>query len=925
MSGEEPADKLAAGTDSTMSESGVPTGPASTEQQPGQDLQAGPAQQAGESETVENVRALMQQLAAAATESAAPAVQPRRILTRTGAARRRASEATLMTSINQMELNTTWDNVHTHEESVRQMLRALEMDHHDYIQKEKLDINLEPEKSYINEFQAKVDRAFKKHRAKLQFTEDVVREPLLGGVEGTTAGQQHQPDEEQIRRLVDGLGVHKSASEVGSTTSRLSRGPALMHRIKGLQKKIQAKATAVERVLSHEGIEKNPRAVAKAGVHWSTIEVLRCEYQSALDEACECLGEEEIAEVLEEDEKQLDWMVTIEARLDELQILNISPAKGSEALANRGFIQETDKMEKPWEKMGMSMNEYILATEMANADNARKWEEDKAEKLRKDLEAMKKGSEDMDYRNFLQLQTQANMENERRLREQQEKTRSLEAEIEQLRLGGGRKERPVSDPKSAMRLPACAPPKFTGISIEYLTWKRTWTQTMGKSYVQEVQLMQLKTSIPARTAILIGLTEIRTMEDFWAQMDKEFLDYNALSRAAIQDIKSLDRKDNRFPQMMLTKLTMHKKNLEQSNMSHRVTSDDMIREQWLPMLPTMAKEDWLKTPVRIPPLWPHFETFLETQAEACRQRERLLFTGTDNQDTQKKCQKCKSSFHTTENCKRRYCETCRTYDCKCKRQSRGGNFTENYCNICNEKHPFEKHTKSVYERNHKGNPVAHKLHMQSASQCRRCIKDIRDSPQTCGACGQLGKPGEKLHCYDHCNEFLKAEPDERLKYVLKFGDCTLCLLRDHNTDSHMGRYAGKGEKAVTCSVWDKQTNSTCSSIQNVAFHGSSSHRQTNQKGFHTKAFPTDGQSHQGTGTATIRKEWEKAAKVSRKTEMEEASRLLLEPEVDGDEILLLVQEVTLVTGLERKQTKSSVFHDRGSTCSSDWGSGYNLG
>jgi phage-related tail fiber protein len=80
---EDSGDKQAAGTDSTMSESGVPTGPASTEQQPGQDQQAGPAQQAGESETVENVRALMQQL-----ESAAPAVQPRRILTRTGAARR---------------------------------------------------------------------------------------------------------------------------------------------------------------------------------------------------------------------------------------------------------------------------------------------------------------------------------------------------------------------------------------------------------------------------------------------------------------------------------------------------------------------------------------------------------------------------------------------------------------------------------------------------------------------------------------------------------------------------------------------------------------------------------------------------------------------------------------------------------------------
>ena len=194
-----------------------------------------------------------------------------------------------MTSINQMELNTTWDNVHTHEESVRQMLSALEMDHHDYIVKEKLDISLEPEKSYMNEFISKVDRAFKKHRAKLQFTEEAVREPLQGGVEGTTSGKQQQPDEEQIRRLVDGLGEHRSASEVGSTTSRLSRRPALMHHIKRLQRTIKAKATAVERVLSHEGIEKIPRAVAKAGVHWSTIEVLRCEYQSALDEACECL------------------------------------------------------------------------------------------------------------------------------------------------------------------------------------------------------------------------------------------------------------------------------------------------------------------------------------------------------------------------------------------------------------------------------------------------------------------------------------------------------------------------------------------------------------------------------------------------------------------------------------------------------------
>ena len=53
--------------------------------------------------------------------------------------------------------------------------------------------------------------------------------------------------------------------------------------------------------------------------------------------------------------------------------------------------------------------------------------------------------------------------------------------------------------------------------------------------------MQLKLSIPTRTSNLIGLSDIRTMTDFWSHMDNEYLDYNALSRSAIADVKNLDR------------------------------------------------------------------------------------------------------------------------------------------------------------------------------------------------------------------------------------------------------------------------------------------------------------------------------------------------------------------------------------------------
>ena len=109
------------------------------------------------------------------------------------------------------------------------------------------------------------------------------------------------------------------------------------------------------------------------------------------------------------------------------------------------------------------------------------------------------------------------------------------------------------DPKSAMRLPTCPPPKFSGANVDYIPWKRTWEVTMGKSYMEEVQLMQLKLSIRARTSNLIGLSDIRKMTDLWSHMDKEYLDYNALSRSAIADVKSLDRKDSRFLQMMKAK------------------------------------------------------------------------------------------------------------------------------------------------------------------------------------------------------------------------------------------------------------------------------------------------------------------------------------------------------------------------------------
>ena len=186
-------------------------------------------------------------------------------------------------------------------------------------------------------------------------------------------------------------------------------------------------------------------------------------------------------------------------------------------------------------------------------------------------------------------------------------------------------------------------------------------------------------------------------------MDREYLDYNALSRTAIQDMKNLNRKDPRFLQMMKVKLETHSSNLELSGMGYRITSDDMVRESWIPLLTEMAREDWLKMPGREAPLWPHFMKFLEIQAQACRERERLGIAMSTGQDQLERgyCSKCKTRTHETAECKAQFCLECKSWGkCKIKShrkqrhqpQERGSE--ESHCPWCNDTHPYGKHTKS---------------------------------------------------------------------------------------------------------------------------------------------------------------------------------------------------------------------------------------
>ena len=63
-------------------------------------------------------------------------------------------------------------------------------------------------------------------------------------------------------------------------------------------------------MILHSDITANPKAVARAGIVWSQIEIARCEYQAILDEAYEAMeGSDGMNEIMVEDEMQWDWLI----------------------------------------------------------------------------------------------------------------------------------------------------------------------------------------------------------------------------------------------------------------------------------------------------------------------------------------------------------------------------------------------------------------------------------------------------------------------------------------------------------------------------------------------------------------------------------------------------------------------------------------
>ena len=160
--------------------------------------------------------------------------KPRRFLTRASAANMMKAQAALTTIIRAMDPA----NYRIHMVMTGQLLDILDREYNEYVVKGGLDINKEPENSYMKEYRYKLQRAQTKHKT------------MLGILPATKEKAQppHQPRTDFMPGEDDLL---SSVSRSWSTNSKLSTGPSLLHKLKHMQSKINAKAEAVGKVVNH--------------------------------------------------------------------------------------------------------------------------------------------------------------------------------------------------------------------------------------------------------------------------------------------------------------------------------------------------------------------------------------------------------------------------------------------------------------------------------------------------------------------------------------------------------------------------------------------------------------------------------------------------------------------------------------------------
>ena len=529
--------------------------------------------------------------------------------------------------------------------------------------------------------------------------------------------------------------------------------------------------------------------------------------------------------------------------------------------------------------------------------------------------------------------------------------------------------------KQPVKIRAMEPPKWDGRYRTFTRFKLLWDEIIASRVADSAQHMMLCESLPKHILDNIS-TMSNSAEDIWKYLDERYGRSDVVAREVMAELMSLDQKrqGKQFMGKFYTMLMDTHACLNAIGEQDWLVSNSRVAE----MEDKLPREEMLVWAEKMPTIegktkFEKFKNFLQTRKQVMDSMDTMgsRLAGQGGQGGEK-CSYCGKPNHTEDNCYAKQKEQ-DTGGGKGIPRGRGGcaicGDTGHWKNECPDRNT-DKDKKFGGGRGGKTNSSRGRGRVDKADgdgggggsaaevgsntlralNCARCKAAAKLA--SCAGCKNTTNLN---HCLAHCSSFMMLGVHDRVNIVKTSKSCAICLHPSHTSD----RCLNKSKDNYICGI------DNCQSHHHPCLHGSTDTfvtsvnvllRQQSQavlcgdqqaylpiENLHDRvqymedSYPIEScpvakyKRNESCPVATPRVGHVEASLTERKLvsksaggnggnqrrnkEVEEVLEELAKPLIHGDKVLMVMQGMQLVYGIDRKEAKVLGFWDDGSNCS----------
>ena len=477
------------------------------------------------------------------------------------------------------------------------------------------------------------------------------------------------------------------------------------------------------------------------------------------------------------------------------------------------------------------------------------------------------------------------------------------------------------DDRRQAKLKPISAPVFSGKAQDYAQFKMKFQEMVEPFFDQSSQLEYLESGLPAKVKDRMSLVR-KTPVQIWDQLDEWFNDPKVLLRESMSALHGLKKTRLNHSDFMIKLCNTL---VDTETLLDGIGQGDYLRHprelaELEDLLPHHEAQELIRRSNRF--TGNDYEKYHKFLVERRTELEKLARLGTKG-----KTDLLDKSENRSAGGDQVVCEKCggrhKTQDCW-----KGGKGTKT-CYKCGEEGHFKSQCVNTLQRKKRGGQTdgadtgpgdqtgkREDIHSNAVrpSFCNRC-KNCSNLSTPCPGCAKTGSG--LTHCLLHCPTFSMEGVKGKVEIVKKSNVCVVCLGVNHQSD----KCRFKDNDKSICGLGG------CKRHHHPSLHGSTDTYITSvatlrveqvdikTPGVSSQVFQryVNKQEHlrkvQDSSQAT---ELEKRARAK---EWDDISKMVGLPMLDGDKVLLILQEIWMVYGLEACRVLVNSFFDPGSTCS----------